>query len=254
METRIMSTLAISSITFACVFGGALLGMALRAVLPEHHQSSDSKDAVKVGMGLVATMAALVLGLLVASAKASYDQQRTELTDMSSKVVALDRILAHYGPETKESRDLLREDASRILGQLFATSGHSAAPVITAGGEVLYDKLQALVPKDDTQRTLKSQALAIALVIGQTRWLMYEQSIESVSIPLVAVLVLWLTTLFVSFGLFAPVNATVALSYLASALAVSSAIFLIVEMYTPYAGIIRISDGPLRAAIAQLGK
>jgi hypothetical protein len=253
-EIRSMSSLAISLITFACVFGGALLGMALRAVLPQHHLSVESKDAVKVGMGLVATMAALVLGLLVASAKASYDQQRTELTDMSSKIVTLDRVLAHYGPETKEARDLLRNSVSRILDQLWLKGGQSQMGPPSSGGEVLYDKIQGLAPTDDAQRSLKAQALAIAMTIGQTRWLMYEQTIESVSVPLLVVLVLWLTTLFISFGLFAPANATVAVSYFAAALAVSSAILLILEMYTPYAGIIHISDAPLRAALAQLGK
>jgi hypothetical protein len=247
--------MAISSITFACVFGGALLGMTLRAVLPEHHLSSESKDSVKVGMGLVATMAALVLGLLVASAKASYDQQRTELTDMSSKIVTLDRVLAHYGPETKEVRDLLRSSVARMLDQLWLKGGgRSQMGPPSSGGEVLYDKIQALAPKDDRQNSLKAQALAIAMTIGQTRWLMYEQTVESVSIPLLVVLVLWLTTLFISFGLFAPANATVAVSYFAAALAVSSAILLILEMYTPYAGMIHISDAPLRAALAQLGK
>jgi hypothetical protein len=249
-----MSSMAIGSITFACVFGGALLGMALRAILPQHHLSADSKDAVKVGMGLVATMAALVLGLLVASAKASYDQQRTELTDMSSKIVTLDRILAHYGPETKEMRDLLRVDVTHILDQLWIEGGHSQVAPMTSGGEILYDKIQALAPKDDAQHTLKAQALAIAMIIGQTRWLMYEQTIESVSIPLLVVLVLWLTTLFISFGLFAPANATVTISFFAAALAVSSAILLILEMYTPYAGMIHISQAPLRAALAQLGR
>jgi hypothetical protein len=95
-----MSALAIGSIVFICVFGGALLGMFLRSILPEHHVSAESKDAVKVGIGLIATMAALVLGLLVATAKASYDTKSNELTEMSANTVMLDRMLAHYGPET----------------------------------------------------------------------------------------------------------------------------------------------------------
>ena len=248
-----MSSLAISSITFVCVFGGALLGMALRAILPDHHLTSDSKDAVKVGMGLVATMAALVLGLLVASAKASYDQQRTELTDMSSKIVTLDRILAHYGPETKEVRDLLRVDGNRILDQLWLEGSHPQVAPMTAGGEALYDKIQALAPKDDAQHTLKAQALAVGMIIGQTRWLMFEQTHELVSVPLLVVLVLWLTTLFISFGLFVRPNFTAVTGLFVSALAVCGAIFLILEMYQPYAGLIRVSSAPLHAALAQLG-
>jgi hypothetical protein len=111
-----MSSIAISSIVFACVFGGAMLGMFVHAVLPQHHLSSESKDVVKLAMALVATLCALVLSLLIASAKGSYDAQSSELTQMSAKVVLLDRVLAHYGPETKETRDLLRGSVARILG------------------------------------------------------------------------------------------------------------------------------------------
>ena len=161
-----MSSLEISSIALVCVFGGALLGLALRTVLPEGHLNADTKDAVKVGMSLVATMAALVLGLLVAAAKSSYDQQRTEMTDMSSKIVLLDRLLAHYGPETQEQRNLLRNAATRILDQTWAKNsvGHLEPPA--TGGEVLYEKLQALTPKDESQRSLKAQAVTIATGIG----------------------------------------------------------------------------------------
>ena len=103
-----MSSTTISLIVFACVFGGALLGILLHAVLPQHHLSNETKDIVKLGMGLVGTMSALVLGLLVASAKGSYDAQSAELTQMSANIALLDRVLAHYGPETKETRDLVR--------------------------------------------------------------------------------------------------------------------------------------------------
>ena len=250
-----MSSIAISSITFGLVLGGALLGGALRAALPEHHLASDSKDTVKVGMGLVATMAALVLGLLIASAKSSYDTQNSELTDMSSKLVLLDRVLAHYGPESKGARDQLRNSVVRALDQMWSKerTGLSQLEPSTAS-EVLYDKIQALSPKDDAQRLIQSQALSIAIGLGQTRWLIYEQRANSVSVPLLIVMVFWLTALFISFGLFAPRNATVVATLLVSALSVSAAIFLILEMYTPYAGLIRISDSPLRTALSHLGQ
>ncbi|WP_035358545.1 DUF4239 domain-containing protein [Edaphobacter aggregans] len=251
-----MSSLEVSSIAFVCVFGGSLLGLALRTVLPEHHRSAETKDAVKVGMSLVATMAALVLGLLVASAKSAYDQQRNEMTDLSSKIALLDRVLAHYGTETKEARDLLRNVATRILDQTWSkdSTGHSRLESPAAGGEVLYDKVQALTPRDETERSLKAQALTILLGIGQTRWLMYEQTTEPISVPLLIVLILWLTTVFISFGLLAPANLTVTASYFAAALAVASAILLIMEMYSPYVGLLHISSATLRAAIAQLGR
>ena len=249
-----MSSITISLIVLACVFGGAVLGMFLHAVLPQHHLSAESKDIVKLGMGLVGTMAALVLGLLVASAKGSYDAQGGELTQMSANIAILDRALALYGPETKEIRATLRGAVVRILDQMWSKNGASPAAPSVAGGEILYDKIQGLSPKNDIQRSLQSQALSIAVDIGKTRYLMYAQQATSVSMPLLVVLVLWLTVIFISFGLFAPANATVIASLFVSALSVSGAIFLILEMYSPYTGVIQLSSAPLRAALAHLGQ
>jgi hypothetical protein len=243
-----------SLIVFACVFGGALLGIYLHAVLPQHHLSADTRDVVKLGMGLVGTMAALVLGLLVASAKGSYDTQSAELTQMSGNVALLDRVLAGYGPETQEVRGLLRGAAARLLDQLWSKDDASPVAAPPAGGEIVYEKIQGLSPKNDAQRALQGQALSIAMELGKTRWLMYEQAATSVSLPLLVVLVLWLTFIFISFGLFAPFNGTVVSSLFVSALSVSGAIFLILEMYEPYAGLIEISSTPLRAALANLGQ
>src|SRR5262245_66630075 len=187
-----------------------MLGCLRHSALTEQHRSAESKDIVKVGMGLVGTMAALVLGLLVASAKGSYDAQSAELTQMSTNIVLLDRLLAQYGPETKEARTLLRGAVDRILDQIWSKGGTSASglPPPFAAAEILYAKIQGLAPKDDAQRSFQSQALSIGMDLRKTRWLMYEQETGSVSIPLLAVLVLWLTIIFISFGLFAPFNAT----------------------------------------------
>jgi len=251
-----MSSIAISSIVFACAFGGALVGTSLQAALPKHHLTAESKGVVNAGMGLVATLAALVLGLLIASAKNSYDAQSTELTELSAKVVFLDRVLAHYGPEAKEAREVLRSSVVRVLDQMWSKdrTGPSQLEPTSAGGEVLADKIQELSPKNDTQRSLQAQSMSIVMAIGQTRWLMYEQRVTSISMPLLIVLTFWITALFISFGLFAPLNGTTVASLFVSALSVSGAILLILEMYTPYGGLIEVSSVPLRAALAQLGK
>ena len=207
-------------------------------------------------MGLVATLAALVLGLLIASAKGSYDSQSTEVTELSAKVVFLDRVLAHYGPEAREARELLRSSVARAIDQMWSKDPailFKATPG-TAGAEVLADKIQELSPKNDSERAIQSQAMSIVMALGQTRWLLYEQRLSSVSMPVLVVLTFWVTALFVSFGLFAPFNTTTIVSLLVSALSVSGAIFIILEMYTPYAGLIQISSAPLRAALAQLGQ
>jgi len=252
-----MSSLGLSFAVFACVFGGAVCGILLNRALPPNHLSADSKDVVRMGMGLVATMAALVLGLLVSSAKTFYDAQSTELTQMSASVILLDRLLAHYGPETKEARDLLRaavaDNIDRTWPQERTRPSKLGAPSAT-GPEALIRNLQSLSPKDDQQRSIQSQALSIVMRLTQTRWLMYEQGANSVSKPMLVILVFWLTAIFVSFGLFAPRNATVIIALFVAALSVSGAILLILEMYSPFGGLIQISSGPLRTTLAQLGQ
>ena len=224
-----MSSFTISLIAFVIMSGGALLGMFLRSTLPSHHLSNESRDVVKLATGLVGTMAALVLGLLVASAKGSYDAQTTELTQMSANIVVLDRTLAHYGPEAKETREALRNAVARLLNQSwsknrFGASRLEPAPVTR---EIVYDSIQALTPRDDVQRSVKSQALAMAVNLAQMRWLMYEQGAMSVSKPLLVVMVFWLTVTFIIWGLLAAPNGTLIATMLISALSASGAILLI---------------------------
>jgi hypothetical protein len=248
-----MNFIAIRLIVLACVFGAALIGMFLRAVLPEQHLSADSKDTVRLGIGVISTMAALVLGLLVASAKNFYDAQSSELTQMSANVILLDRVLAHYGPEAKEARDLLRGAVARTLNLIWHQDHSEMVPTAT-GGEVLYDKIQALSPKNDAQHALQAQASSMAIDLGKLRWLMFEQGSTSISLPLLWMLVFWLVIVFTSFGLFAPTNPTVIATLFLCALSVSGAIFLILEMYTPFEGLMQISSAPLRNALAHLGQ
>jgi hypothetical protein len=247
-----MTSGTISLIVLGFVFGGALLGIFLRTVLPQHHLGADSKDIVRLGIAMVGTITALVLGLLIASAKTYYDAQRQELTAMSAKIVLLDRVLAHYGPETREARDLLRADVALGLDQMSKNLGPAAWS--SPPKQDLFDKIQELSPRNDAQRALQAQALGIAMALGEMRWLMYEQSTAAVSRPLVVVLVFWLTIIFISFGLYAPNNLTVVTSLFISALAVSGAVLLILELYSPFAGLIHISSAPLRAALAHLGQ
>ncbi len=234
-----------------------MCGILLHRILPPTHLSADSKEVVKMGMGLVATMAALVLGLLVSSAKSFYDAQSTELTQMSVNVITVDRLLAHYGPETKEARDLLRSTVADGIDRIWPKqrSGPSKLRAPSANGpEAVIRKIQELSPKDDRQRSIQAQALSTAMGVAQTRWLMYEQGANSVSKPMLVILVFWLTAIFVSFGLFAPRNGTVIAALFVAGLSVSGAIFLILEMYSPFGGLIEISSGPLRATLTQLGQ
>jgi len=252
----IINSLAISFVVFAVVFGGAMVGMALRAIVPKQQLSDESRAVIQLGIGLVGTMAALVLGLLVASAKSSYDAQSTELTQASANIILLDRLLAHYGPETKDVRENLRQIVARIIEQTWSRGRENPSQFGQkfSGNETLYEQIQALSPQNDFQRLLQSQAMNIALNLGQTRWLLFEQGSTAVSRPMLVVMVFWLAIIFVSWGLFAPPNMTVVATLLVVAVSVSGSIFLIMEMYSPYHGLIQISSAPLKVALAHLGQ
>jgi hypothetical protein len=249
--------MAISWVVFACVFGGAMLGMFLRGVLPEHHLDQDSKDVVKLGMALVATMSALLLSLLIASTKGSYDAQSREVTQMSAGIIQLDRILALYGPESKDARGALR---LTVLSVDHNWSGNKTriekldSAQTRASGTGFYQQIQQLTPRNEFQRSLQAQAVQIALELARTRSLLLEQSGSSIPVPFLVVLVFWLAVIFASFGLFAPRNATVIATLLLCALSVSGAIFLILELDTPFAGMLQISDLPIRNALTLLGQ
>ncbi len=249
-----MSPLLISLIVFACVFSGALLGLFLQFRLPNDHLAPDTKDVVRLAMGLVATMVALALGLLISSAKTFFDTQNTELAQLAANTVLLDRLLAHYGPEANNARRTLRIAVSGFDRFTLSQYGGAQSTTQKAPGEELAEMIQALSPQTDDQRSLKNQAVNIAIQMGQTRWLMFEQRAVPVPVVLLYVLVFWLTALFVSFGLFAKPNVTLITGLLVSALAVSAAIFLIIEMYRPYSGLIEVSNEPIRAAMDQLGQ
>ena len=252
-----MSAIAIALIVLACVCTGAVLGNLLRNLLPHDDLSPGSQEAVKFGLGFVATMSALVLGLLISSAKASYDAVNSEMTQMSARVIFLDRVLALYGPETKDARDLLRATVVRSRDKLWPQeSGRRSEvePPASSAAESMLGKIHALSPKDDLQRSLRGQALTLAFGLSENRWLFYEQSASSVPTPMLVILVFWVTVIFIGSGLFAPRNATAIASLFLAALSISGAIFLIMAMYTPFSGVMHVSSGPVRFAIAQLGQ
>jgi hypothetical protein len=206
-------------------------------------------------MGLIATITALVLGLLVASAKSSFDAQRSGLVQLAANVVFLDRILAHYGAEAKEAREQLRSAVADLLDRTWPEAG-SRSGQLTAPGEYesVYDTIQALAPLSEAQRSLQAAALKTGGDIAQARWLLFAQKGSSIPVPFLVVLVFWLAILFASFSLFARPNATVVATLLICALSVASAVFLILELDRPFEGLLKIPSDPLRGALDQLGR
>jgi hypothetical protein len=253
-----MSALEISLIVLACVFGSAILVLYLQTLVPDHHLSADSRDSVKLSTGIIATMAALVLGLLVSSAKNSFDQINNELVGSAVNVVVLDRTLADYGPEAQEIRNLLKGYFMARVGLL--TSGKNAklakldSSKMVNEIEELRAKVLQLSPGNDAQRQLQAQATQTMSELIQARWQVVLQRSSSLSMPLVTLLVVWLAVIFAAFGMFSPRNQTVVATLFLSALSVSGAIFLILELNSPLTGFITISNEAMHAAIAHLGQ
>jgi hypothetical protein len=252
-----MSALVIGAIVFACVFGGALFGMFLGTVLPKDHLSPDARDVIKVSMAMIATLAALVLGLLTASAKSSLDEKESELRSAAARVVLLDRTMAEYGAETGEARDLLKQTVAARISQIWPEENTNVTPGAIGRGsgiEAIQRKLLDLSPQTDAERWLQSTALQISGAIAAARWSILQQIGSDIQWPFMAILVFWLAIIFASFGLFAPRNASVTAALFVAALSVAGSIYLILEMDQPYSGLIKISSAPLRAALEQLGR
>lgn len=233
-----------------------MLGFKLRRRLPDEHLCDKTKDAVRIGMGSVGTMAALVLGLLVASTKGTYDTEKSEIIQLAAKLMALDQALINYGPDSAECRNVLRVAALAGLVRIWpdAKVDQSALAPTRVWNSDLPLAIQRLDPKTDAQRTFKSQAAQIAADLGQMRWLLFEQAQSSISTPLLVIMVFWMAMTYVSVGLFAPANTTVVTAQLLAALAVAGALFLILELDAPFSGLIRISDEPMRNALQLLEK
>jgi hypothetical protein len=250
-----VSPMIVAWITFACVFGGALIGISFRPRLPEHHLSGDLKDIVKLAIAVIATMSALVLSLLIASAKSSHDTRRSEFTQLSADIILLDRSLAHYGPETKDARALLRHSVIAMLDRMAGDAGEpSKLGPWGPDAANLYDRIQELSPHNELQRSVQAQAVKTIGDMGHRRWLLFAESGSAIPRPFLVVLIFWLTIIFASFGLFAPVNATVIATFLVCALSVSGAIFLILEFDRSFAGLLQISNVPLRETLAHLSE
>ncbi len=247
-------------IVFLCTFGGALLGMWLRTTLPDHHLDAESREVVKVGIGLIATMTALVLGLVLASAKSTFDSMDSAVKTTAVEVLTLDRLLARYGPEAGEIRKGLQHGLVARIDMIWSQGSPTPArldPMRSGAGaqaEALPNAIRTLTPRDDAQRALQARAMDLAEALLQTRWLVLAGSETSVPLPFLIILIFWLTITFTSFGLFAPRHATVLVVLFVCALSVGSAVFLILELDTPFDGLLRVAADPLRYAYAHLNQ
>jgi hypothetical protein len=250
-----MKDLSISLLVFALIFGGALVGAAVRPLLSERHLHSDSRDVVKMATGLVGTLTALVLGLLIASAKSSFDQKTSQVRQMTATIILLDDLLAQYGPETASARGLLRQSIPPLAARIWREglpTGKLVQFRSTAEALAFENELERLSPNNDAQRSLQSRAIQAFTEGAQIRLLLFAQTGGSIPTPFLIILVFWLSAILVSFTLFARANLVVMASLFVCALSFACAIFLVLELDNPFSGLMGISSATLRNALLPL--
>lgn len=255
-----MSPLGWALTTFVCTAASAALGSSLRRFIPPEHLGKESQDVIRLGMGLVATMTALLLGLVTAAAKGSFDSQDAAIRTAAGNILTLDRLLARYGPEAQPAREALKGAVALRIQATWPESGaaaeHVAAPSKVGGappGEEIENLVLNLKPETPAQRWIHGESLKLTSEILRTRWRLFGAAQASVSRTFLVVVIFWLAMTFGSFGLSAPRNGTVMTVFVISAMSVAAAVYLILELDGPFEGAIRISSEPLRNTLALLG-
>ncbi len=249
-----MRPLIISAIAFVLVLGGALLGMYFRKVTSADHLRDDVKDVVRLSTGLIGTIAALVLGLLIASAKSSYDARVTQFKQITANVILLDLLLEQYGPDAQNLRTMLRLGVPIMIERITneGRSGNPAPFETTSEAQRFVARVEDLKPNSETQRAVQARIINATIQLAESRLALFTQAHESIPAPFLAILVFWLAIIFASFGLFVRPVAVVIITFVVGAMSVSGALFLILEMDQPFAGIFQISTGTLSHALAPL--
>jgi hypothetical protein len=245
-----MTSPEIGFIICATIFSAALMGMALNRTLPDHHLDDVAKDVIKLSMAILGTLTAVVIGFLIANANASFSARRSALVQESANVVRLDDLLRRYGPETSTARQMLQTYVSTQAQDMFPTVGIGRLnlndQVTTQILDHVEDQILSLKPADDRQKWLSAQALQLAATMNQSSWQFSDENLGTIPLPFLFLLVIWLSVLFASFGLFAPRNGTVIIAFLLCAISVSAGLKIVLDLDTPFGGPVRMSGFPLR--------
>ncbi len=254
-----MSAIVIGIVSAGLMFGGCLFGFWLQRRLPAHHLDKDSHEIVKLATGMIATITALVLGLLVSSAKGTYDAINDGIRQTCAKTLLLDRTLSQYGPDARAARDQIKLSVAASL-----EAGRMRGPAVSASAgierrftnrvERIQAALRGLSPEDDGQRLLLGEAQQLAFDMSQARWVLMEAVQNELPFPLLVILVCWLSVIFVSLGLYSPRNGTVIVVLGLCACSMAAALFLILEMNRPLDGIFKVSGAPILEMMGHLGR
>lgn len=248
-----MNPSIICLIAFLCIFGSAIAGMIIKERLPEHLLSDDSKAIIKAARSVVVGLAALTLGLLIATAKSSFDTKETELKESTAKMITLNRLLLKDGNLSERARASLRQVAQSGIAIIEKIGREGLNPKAASGEgiDTFIASLMELPEQNAGQTWIKNSALSLGNEIALSRWKIYQSSSSTVSPLFLSVLVFWLMTIFFSLGLISPFNASVLSALFTAALSMTGAILLTLELDQPYGGMIQMSTEPLKMALQQ---
>ena len=250
-----MSHIIIGLLSFAAIFGGAVIGLFVRRRLPGHHLNTETQSAVTVSVAVIGTLSALVLGLMISAANRSFSARSDDVRELSVQLVRIDRNLRRYGPEADDSRLALHAWAKAKTQQLFPEKGQERPSIqgTIIMLESVQDEILDLEPKNPRQTYLRTLCLTLTSTIIQLRWSLETLTGHSIPVPFLILLVFWLSIVFTSFGLFAPPNPTTIVMLLLCSVAVSGGIYFIEELDNPSSGLIQISPGAMRKAVDEIG-
>lgn len=236
-----------SLIAFIFMFGGTLSALFIARLLPEHHVSKETQDTVKLGVGMIAAMASLILGLMTASVKGAFDTTDKDVHTYALNILTVDTAMRHYGPGACAARDLLQRYTQGVIQETWRGADDSGVPDGTTG-LILLDidgAVRGWGPQNDDQRAIRSLVLDRLQSLLASRWTISQEAVTNIPPIFIIVLIIWLTLIFVSFGLFAPPNAVVVGALLLCSLSIAGALFIIMEMSGPFDGIITVQPKPL---------
>jgi hypothetical protein len=253
-----MSPTATGGIVFACTLAGMLIGMWLRNRLPPHHLDNDTRSSVKEVNGLIATMTALILGLVTASAQESFSKVAAAVEHTAADIVALDRLLDRFGPETGQMRGMLRRALDQRIEVIWPAEPGATVAQVGANPsqdlERIGTMIASLEAQTGNQQWLKSQALALTESLLEAPWSIFVGQGPAIPNAFLAIITFWLVVAFASYALFAPRNGTMTGILVVSAFSVACVIFLILELGDPFEGRIAVSGDSMRFALAHLGQ
>ncbi len=239
------------------VFCAGIIGLSLRARLPEKHSPDRAAGMIGAMTGLMSLLLALVLGTFAGSAYGLYSTQKAELETLAARLMQLDSALEVYGPETQPAREGLRKVLRRTYDDIWSNGvpARSGAVVtdILSGVRALDQYVLTLTPRTDAQRQAFFSASGAVTDINRNQLLMALQISGGIPWPMLTIVVCWSILMFCGYGLVSPANGTVVTALALGAITIASAIFMIIELSDPYSGTFKLSARPIQETIEALG-